>query len=209
MSTGSPPPGGGNPSSFAKPKVKIPLNMMAYSILLLGPAAGYVWYTSKHEQIEEELQQSKKYASQMRESESKRKDIVNIIRSVPEGNKQGADRLDEVLRAGKVNATTKRKSHIDMETSAFGDDEAVRKSQEFQKSLKDARDAKNEASKNRRKGKGKGSTKDGATADAIGDGSVNLKTNLVKTAALATFGVALAAVATALIGGTGGSSRHK
>lgn len=203
MSTGTKQSPGGNLPPLPKPKFRTPLNIMA-SAMVLAPAAGYVWYTNKHEQIEEKLQKSTQYASQMRTSESRKEDIVNIIRSVPDGNKQRDDKLTEVLHAGKVNATIKRKSHIDMDTAAYGDDEAIKKSRELQNSLKEERETRLAASKNRKKG-----VEVKSSADDIAGGSWFSEMNLIKGATVTTVGIAVVAAAGALIGGIGGSSRNK
>lgn len=205
MSNETKPPNGGNTSLLPKPKFRFSANIMA-SAVILAPVAGYVWYTNRHEKIEKQLQQSTQYASQMRQSESKKKEIVNIIRSTPDGNKQSDERLEEVLHAGKVNATTKRKSYIDMDNAAYGDDEAVRKSQEFQKSIKEARETKLEATKNRRKGI---EPMIDSTGKSSGDGSTYADRNLMKGATIATVGIALAATAVAFVGVISGSSRQK
>eukprot|EP00592_Proboscia_alata_P018805 CAMPEP_0194419240 /NCGR_PEP_ID=MMETSP0176-20130528/18461_1 /TAXON_ID=216777 /ORGANISM="Proboscia alata, Strain PI-D3" /LENGTH=239 /DNA_ID=CAMNT_0039226159 /DNA_START=66 /DNA_END=785 /DNA_ORIENTATION=+ len=207
---------------------KFPAHIIVWS-LAFSPAIGYLWYTSKHDmtddQLEKELLKSPQYASQIRDSQARRKDMMNVIRKATVLNdKENDAKFNEMLSAGKSDATTKRVSYLDEEKTVYGDDEGVRKSQELQRSIEKEQKLKREAGKKRRKERQK---IEKAERRAAGNDSSKEKkkkkkkidesnastttildqSTVVKTVAVTTLGVAIAAVAITFIGGNS-SSRH-
>lgn len=168
----------------SKPKIKIPVHVLVYTIAFIpGAAYAYHWYKNAPSDEEHEAELRKKYAHHIEASKEKHATMSQFLQGMQDpNNKEQQARMAEVLRGGR--GGQKRLHAVD--DKMYGSEEGARRQmQEMDKTKK-------------KKGKKKKKT----SVEGSGDEETLRRQHVIKQsmAAVAVAGV-LAAGASVFLGG--------